>query len=74
MHLLKKTKLLMLIYLALFSLNTQAQECSTPNVEPQEAMSLPWFGNPDYLPNFIDSVRTVDGIPSQYSRIVPNIK
>ncbi|WP_338762256.1 hypothetical protein WAF17_17255 [Bernardetia sp. ABR2-2B] len=37
-------------------------------------MNYPWFGNPDYLPSFMDSVRSVDGIPSQYSRIIPSIK
>ncbi len=62
------------IFLFLCSFTTKAQECATPDIDIQEAANLPWFGNPDYLPSFMDSVRAVDGIPSQYSRVVPNIK
>ncbi len=62
------------IFLFLCSFTTKAQDCATPNVNIQEAANLPWFGNPDYLPSFMDSVRSVDGIPSQYSRVVPHIK
>ncbi len=71
---LKKTNFFILACLILFSLNLKAKECATPDVDIQEAANLPWFGNPDYLPSFMDSVRAVDCIPSQYSRIVPHIK
>ncbi len=56
---------LLLIFLLLFNVNlSKAQECATPDIDIQEAANLPWFGNPDYLPTFMDSVRAVDGIPS----------
>ncbi|WP_157698960.1 hypothetical protein [Bernardetia litoralis] len=54
-----------------------AQECGTSDIQPEEAMNYPWFGNPDYLSAFMDSVTIVDGIPSQnpsISSIVPDIK
>ena len=81
-----KTKTLFLLLLSLrnssfiliacsfICLSSKAQECSTPDILPQEAMNYPWFGNPDYLPSFMDSVRNVEGIPSQHARIVPDIK
>ena len=73
MQLLIRIKFLLLALLFLcFKVN--AQECTTPNIEPQEAMNLPWFGNPNYLPSFMDSVRSVDGIPSASSRIVSSIR
>ena len=74
---LKKIKLLVFLQLLLLSLSTQAQECITPNANPQEASNYPWFGNPDYLPAFMDSLERIDNIPSQnpsISSIVPNIK
>lgn len=39
-------------------------------------MNFPWFGNPDYLPSFMDSLNQAE-TPSQgnnISSIVPNIK
>jgi hypothetical protein len=66
-------KINLLVFL-LVCFNAQAQECGTPDIQPQEAMNYPWFGNPDYLPSFMDSVRNVEGIPSQYARIIPDIK
>ena len=54
-----------------------AQDCSTPDIPPEVAMNFPWFGNPDYLPAFMDSLERVDNIPTQnpsVSSIVPNIK
>ncbi|AFM04840.1 hypothetical protein Fleli_2475 [Bernardetia litoralis DSM 6794] len=75
-HQLLKTKLIVVLTILSFSF-VKAQECSTPDIDIQEAANLPWFGNPDYLPSFMDSVGTVDGIPSQnpsISSIVPNIK
>ena len=53
------------------------QACHTPDIYPQEAQHYPWFGNPDYLGSFMDSVRNIDGIPADYSRtsrVVPNIR
>ena len=72
---LKKIKLLVFLQLLLLSLSTQAQECITPNANPQEAMNYPWFGNPDYLPAFMDSLNQAETQQgNNISSIVPNIK
>ena len=69
-----------LILILLFSLNINflnAQECTTPNADPQESANFPWFGNPDYLPAFMDSLIAAEDNPSQnpsISSIVPDIK
>ncbi len=55
-----KTKLLIIAVLFVLSFSAKAQECATPDI--QEAANLPWFGNPDYLPSFMDSVRSIEGI------------
>ena len=59
-----------------FSL-AKAQECITPDADPQEASNYPWFGNPEYLPAFMDSLERVDNIPTQnpsISSIAANVK
>jgi hypothetical protein len=73
-HLLINRQVIFLLILLFSFNNLHAQECGTPDIHPQEAMNYPWFGNPDYLPSFMDSVRNVEGIPSQYAHIVPDIK
>ena len=52
-----------LILILLFSLNInflKAQECITPDADPYEASNYPWFGNPDYLPAFMDSLNQAE--------------
>ena len=74
--LLNRVTLFMLLTSLVFS-NLKAQECITPDADPQEAANLPWFGNPDYLPAFMDSLIASEDIPSQnpsVSSIIPNIK
>ena len=74
-QLLKINIVIILTILPSFFLN--AQDCATSDIEPEEAMNFPWFGNPDYLPSFMDSVNLLDGTPSQnpsISSIVSNIK
>ena len=66
-----------LILILLFSLNINflnAQECTTPNADPQESANFPWFGNPDYLPAFMDSLNQAETQQgNNISSIVPNI-
>ena len=74
-----KTKILFLLLVLISNINSFAfgQECATPDVDIQEAANLPWFGNPDYLLSFMDSLRNAEDTPSQnpsISSIVPNIK
>ena len=55
--------------------NVYAQECATPDMQPEEAMNFPWFGNPDYLPSFMDSLNQAETQQgNNISSIVPNIK
>ena len=74
--LLSRVALFVLIISLSFS-NLKAQECITPDADPYEASNYPWFGNPDYLPAFMDSLARVDNVPSltpNISSIIPNIK
>ncbi|AFM04845.1 hypothetical protein Fleli_2480 [Bernardetia litoralis DSM 6794] len=41
-----------------------AQDCSTPDIPPEVAMNFPWFGNPDYLPSFMDSLQSLNSSPN----------
>ena len=44
------------ILLFCFFTSLKAQECGTEELSDQEMEQLPWFGNPDYLYNFLDSL------------------
>ncbi len=68
---LTKTKLLIAFLFCTFCFSVQAQECATPDVDIQEAANLPWFGNPNYLPAFMDSINTIHNISN--SRVENNI-
>ena len=74
MRLLINIKFFLVILFLCFDM--YGQECATQDAQPEEAMSFPWFANPDYLPAFMDSLTGLD-TPSQnpsISTIVTNIK
>ena len=72
-----KSYFLLIVFMSVFLSLAKAQECITPDADPQEAANFPWFGNPDYLPAFMDSLIAAEDNPSQnpsISSIVPDIK
>ena len=69
--------LVLLTFFSFFQNISFAQECITPDADPQEAMNYPWFGDSEYLPSFMDSLTAAEDTPSQspsVSSVVPNIK
>ena len=68
---LSNKKSLLIIFLFIFSFNTKAQDCSTPDIPIEEMLQLPWFGNPNYLPAFMDSINRIHNISN--SRVENNI-
>ena len=63
------------LLLFLFCFNSlYGQECATLDIQPEEAMNFPWFGSPDYLPAFMDSLNQAETQQgNNISSIVPNI-
>ena len=77
LQLLENKLVLSLLFLSLATNNSYSQECGTPDIQPEEAMNFPWFGSPDYLPAFMDSLVTAEDTPSQtptISSIVSDVK
>ncbi len=69
---LKKNNILLIILFLIFViLDLKAQDCNTPDLSFEEMKQLPWFGNPDYLPSFMDSINRVHNISN--SRVENNI-
>jgi hypothetical protein len=67
-----KLKLLAFIaFLLLFSQNIQARQCETPDVSEAEYQAIPWYGNPDFLTNFYDSLENAFNSSSTNSRVAP---
>ena len=67
----KKIKFLLLLILFISSsVAVQAQECGTEELSDQEMEQLPWYGNPDYLYNFLDSIQPSNST----ARIEPDIR
>ena len=59
LHQLTKNKSSFVLLLLLFFYSTtyaQTQECGTEELSEEEMRQLPWYGNPDYLYNFLDSM------------------
>ena len=71
-----KAFILLLFIASLYSsISVSAQDCSTPDIPPEVAMNFPWFGSPDYLPAFMDSLNQAETQQgNNISSIVPNIK
>ena len=59
-----KSKTLLFILLSLSFLSARAQECDTQDIQPEVAMNYPWFGNPNYLPQFMDSLQNTYSSPN----------
>ncbi len=70
--LLSNKKILLVFFLLIFSFDARAQQdCTTSDIPIEEMRQLPWFGNPDYLPAFMDSINTIHNISN--SRVENNI-
>lgn len=62
--------LLNAVMLVSYSQSPDTLECTYPDMDTTELEALPWFGNNDYLVDFLDSI----GYPGPQARIVDNVR
>jgi hypothetical protein len=65
----KQSLLITLLLLLLH--NIEARQCKTPDVSEAEYLAIPWYGNPDFLTNFYDSLENAFNSSNANSRVAP---
>lgn len=56
--------LFILLFIFFLPLDLKAQDCATLDIPIEEMQKLPWFGNPNYLPKFMDSLQNLYSSPN----------